>query len=122
MALTQDHFHFNKDNAGYALYSPITSQSLCSLSVSFLLWFVGTSGKRFTGFCGVAMTGGGGLGPLLPSPSASSTRLSSPLGAGRMLFSHLDALMVLSEPCQEMRNKIRYVFKPETILASYAIP
>lgn len=43
-------------------YSPITSQSLDSLSVSLRVCCMGTSGSRLTGFCGDRMPPSGGVG------------------------------------------------------------
>lgn len=77
----------------------MTSQSLCSLSVNLRLVVLGTSGKRFTGFCGVLVTT---AGLLIPDRSdlalcGDSARLgSSPFGAGRMLFNQ--TLVVLDVP------------------------
>ena len=43
---------------------PMTSTSLVSLSVSFLAWWLGTSGSRLTGFCGDKMPAAAAVTPL----------------------------------------------------------
>ncbi len=80
----------------------MTSQSRCSLSVSFLLAFIGTSGKRLTGFCGVAdddVCSGARCRGVVSGDSAPSSAVgeSSPFGFdGNRLFSHVLALITPS--------------------------